>query len=225
MWRFKRYLIYILPILALLAVVACDEPNDEPQEEQAPEIVVLGANPLKTGIYASFVDDSVKILSSFGLDTAWSVREVDTSRLGKYTVEYYTCSLSGLEATAQRDVWVVVMPKSMADSTWQVQLTPEGGEASRFNDTLTASNDKNTFVIKNFHNIKGAAVSLELAAELGDSVYISKQELDTTATVEGKGTIDNKALLMQLNYFLVSDEDTLRYKATYTRDSIQATTL
>ena len=219
LYKFFYYFITLL----LVILTACSEPETEPEtEEQAPEILILGSNPLKTGIYASFVDDSVQILSASGLlDSAWSIRNVDTSLLGKYTVDYYARSLSGLEATAQRDVWVVATPVSMADSGWQVKLVPEQGEVSYFNDTLITGSNK--IEIKNFHNIPGAKIKLDLISDLNDVVSISKQDVDSATTVEGKGRIDDKTLLMLLNYSFISSKDTVFYQAVYTRDSIRTT--
>jgi len=97
-----------LSLFSLLSIAGCKD--KEPDVETPPTIIVTGQNPFKTGIYLTFVDDSVRISGRFGIDSVWMEHNIDTSLLGYYQITYHAVSFSGMTAEAQRDVWVVVMP-------------------------------------------------------------------------------------------------------------------
>jgi hypothetical protein len=200
--------------LSLLLLARCKEPEPDPPEVP-PTIIIVGQNPLKTGIYLSFVDDSVNIYTLSGLDSVSAKHNIDTSLLGYYQISYYARSLSGMTAEAQRDVWVVVKPKSM-NGLWDVSLS---GSSDSFTDSLCVENKKLT--ISNLNNILGLKVELSLAANLQDSVYIFEQYLsDSLYCVFGSGTIDERAMNMVLDYSIVENSDTTVFHSVYSRDSI-----
>ena len=212
---YMKNAICCLSILFLLSLAGCKEPEPE-LPELPPTIVVSGQNPLKTAIYASFVDDSVKITALYGLDSVWAKHNIDTSLLGYYQIFYYAQSLSGMTAEAQRDVWVVVKPESMK-GLWNVVFdTSKSKMPLSFIDSLTVKNQK--LIINNFNNIPELKIELSLAADLQDSVYIFQQYgSDSLYCVFGNGTIDERAMEMTLRYSIVNDNDTTTYNATYSR--------
>jgi len=216
-----------LPILFLLSFAGCTDKEEAP--EQPPTIVVGGQNPLKAGIYLSFVDDSVKISALYGLDSVWAEYEVDTAWLGYDNhVFYHAVSLSGMMAEAQRDVWVVVKPESMK-GLWDVSVDmPASNPPLTFVDSLDVDGDK--VIINNLHintlPLLREKVKLSLAADLQDSVYIFEQSFSDSLYLFGSGTIDERAMEMKLNYFTFTvtvedsisiNSDTLTYRAIYSR--------
>lgn len=211
--KYIKYLISAL-LSAIMLISACYTPDSV--ADGPPEITVKGANPLKTPIYFPFVDDTVLVHEYWGLDTMWFEHNVDTALLGKYKVRYFAKTLKGMASEAERDVWTVVQPKSMAD-VWQVQAVSDKEEPLSYSDSLIQRS--NNLVISNLNNIEGAEVSLKLASDLQDSVYIEAQMLsDSIWSVAGNGVINEKATLMELHYILFSEEDTTTYHAVYERD-------
>jgi hypothetical protein len=200
----------------LLFLARCKDPEPEPPETP-PVIIVSGQNPLKTGIYLPFVDDSVRIIAPYGIDSVRMEHDIDSipTLLGYHQIFYYVQSLSGMTAEAQRDVWVVVKPESMKGA-WEVSLDTS---LNLFTDSLTVANKK--LFINNLHNIPELKIELSLAADLQDSVYIFDQyNADSTYRVYGFGTIDSCAMNMSLTYFLTHNNAVIHYNATYSRDSI-----
>ena len=214
---YLKHTIYCISILSLLFLARCKDPEPEPPETP-PVIIVSGQNPLKTGIYLPFVDDSVRIIAHYGLnlDFCWKdTTQIDTALLGCYQIFYHAESLSGMTADAQRDVWTVVKPESM-QQMWNVAVE---NATNSFTDSLTVANKK--LFINNLHNIPELKVELSLAADLQDSVYIFEQyNADSTYRVYGFGTIDSCAMNMSLTYFLTHNNAVIHYNATYSRDSI-----
>jgi len=191
----------------------------EPDVETPPVIIVTGQNPLKTGIYLSFMDDSVRISGRFGIDSVWTEHNIDTSLLGYYQITYHAVSFSGMTVEAQRDVWVVVKPKSMK-GLWDVSAYfPKQNLTMTFVDSLDVENEK--IIINNLNTIIKEQIELSLAADLQDSVYIFDQYIsDSAFAVFGYGTIDETAMRMELHFSLVENNDTTVYRAVYSRDSI-----
>jgi len=212
-----NYLKYLL-IFSLFLAMGCKNPEPE-VPEFPPIITVSGQNPLKTGIYMDFVDDSVKFSDRFGIDRFEMTDNVDTSLLGYYKVFYFTQSLSGMTAEAQRDVWTVVKPESMKgewDVAWKI-LPSE--DLPSFIDSLSVVGKK--LIINNLNNVPELNIELSLAANLQDSVYIFEQySSDSLYYIFGSGTIDERAMSMILNYSIVEESDTTRYQATYSRETI-----
>jgi len=217
--KFKKMTHYFncLLILFFLSLAGCKTP--EPETELPPTIIVGGQNPLKTGIYMTFIDDSVRVSDRFGIDTFYSESNIDTAKLGYYQIQYFVQSLSGMTAEAQRDVWVVVKPESMR-GVWDVawRILPSGDSLS-FIDSLGVENTR--LIIHNFNNIPDLKIKLSLAANLQDSVYIFEQySSDSLYCVFGNGTINERARNMILNYFIVEENDTTKYRAIYSREKI-----
>ena len=205
-----------LLILFFLSLAGCKTP--EPETELPPTIIVGGQNPLKTGIYMPFIDDSVRVSDRFGIDSFYR-DSIDATKLGYFQIRYFVQSLSGMTAEAQRDVWVVVKPESMK-GLWEVDL-----EVSSFRNPLTFIDslgvDNKKLVINNLNNIHEFKIELSLAANLQDSVYIFEQySSDSLYLVFGNGTIDSCAMQMILDYSIVEDKTTTKYRAIYSRDTI-----
>jgi hypothetical protein len=220
MTSYLKNIIYCLSLFLAISLIGCKEPEPD-IPELPPTIIVKGDNPLKTGIYMLFVDDSVTMIDRYGIDTShsWVDRtDVDTSLLGYYKVFYYAQSLSGLTAEAQRDVWVVVKPESMKGE-WNVfweNLSSK--DTMSFVDSLGVENKK--LILNNLNNIPEFKIELSLAADLQDSVYIFEQyRFDSLYCVFGVGTIDTLARKMILNYSLVKEKDTTKCQATYLRQT------
>jgi hypothetical protein len=217
---FVKVKVCCLSALVLFSLARCKEPEPE-SPEMAPVIVVRGENPLLSGIYMTFVDDSVNIYSLHGLDSVWTEPDIDTSLLGYYRISYHAQSLSGMEAEAERDVWVVVKPESMK-GLWDVALCvfPSDTLHTSFADSLCVENRK--LIISNFNNVPELKIELSLAADLQDSVYIFEQyRFDSLYCVFGAGTIDQRATQMVLRHSVVGveDGDTVRYTMTYSRQA------
>jgi hypothetical protein len=213
MASYLKNIVYYLSICLSLSLVGCREAEPD-TPELPPTITVNGDNPLKTGIYMFFVDDIVNINSPHGIDSVWIASDVDTSLLGYYKVFYFAQSLSGLTAEAQRNVWVIVKPESM-EGLWEVVLENPLPEIP-FIDSLDVENE--SLIINNLNNISELKIELSLAADLQDSVYIFEQyRFDSLYCVFGVGTIDERANTMILNYSIVKENDTTKYRATYSR--------
>ena len=210
----------VLLFFLLLLLANCRDPEPEPLEAP-PTIVVGGQNPLKTGIYMSFVDDSVTAYSRYGIETFYlgDSTAVDTSLLGYYQMVYHAVSLSGMTTEAEREVWVVVKPESMK-GMWDVAFDSLSfAPPSPFEDSLGVENKK--LIINNLHHIPKLKVVLSLASNLQDSVYIFEQYLlDSSYCVSGVGTIDERAMKMKLSYSIVKDSITTKWEATYSRKEI-----
>jgi hypothetical protein len=180
---------------------------------------VSGQNPLKTGIYMLFVDDSIKVNDRYyGIDSIWTKEEpkIDTSLLGYYKIHYYVRSLSGMMAEAERKVWVVVKPESMKGE-WNVDLKilPSNDSLS-FTDLLSVENKK--LFINNLNNIPKLKVELSLATDLQDSIYIFEKNIsDSLYYIIGSGIIDECAQQMKLNYFINGEDVMMKCEATYSR--------
>ncbi|MDR0363736.1 MAG: hypothetical protein LBH92_01750 [Bacteroidales bacterium] len=209
--------IYTALFLVSILATACYTPD--PVIEKPPQIAVLGANPLKTPIYFPFVDDTLHVHDYYGLDTVWVEHDVDTSLLGRYNVFYYARTLAGMSSEANRDVWVVVQPKSM-ETMWDIEVVSRENENISYDDSLTRKGSN--LIINNLNNIEGAEVLLQLASDLQDSVYIYEQVLppDSLKSIIGTGFINEKATVMELNYTIFSEEDTATYHAVYKRKTI-----
>ena len=214
---------YCLSMFFLLSLAGCKEPEPE-LPELPPTIVVSGQNPLKTAIYASFVDDSVKITAFYGLDSVWTEHTIDTSLLGYYQITYHAQSLSGMMAETQhRNVWVVVKPESMKGLWEVIPDTSSTKTFSPFIDSLTVVDKK--LIVNNLNNISELKTELSLAADLQDSVYIFEQYIsDSLYCVFGFGTIDERAMTMTLHYSIIENNDTTKYQATYSRKTTPSAT-
>jgi hypothetical protein len=212
------YLKSIVLLLCVLLLLARCKNSELEVPEQPPTIVVGGDNPLKTGIYMDFVDDSVKFIDLYyGIDSVRTEHNVDTSLLGRYKVHYYARSSSGMEAEAKRDVWVVVKPESMK-GLWNVDL-----KISPSNDSLTFTDSlsvEKTKLISNYFNNSKLKIELSLATDLQDSVYIFEKNIsDSLYYILGSGIIDERAQQMKLKYFINGEDVVMKCEATYSRDT------
>jgi len=94
--------------LSLLLVWVGGCGKDAPPDLTAPEITVIGDNPLTVGVGNAFNDPGARATDDVdGAVTVVSSGEVDTSALGTYTIAYSATDRAGNTSRAERTVHVV----------------------------------------------------------------------------------------------------------------------
>lgn len=212
-------------IIAILAVfTALSGCLSEVEDETAPLIFVLGNNPQYMRLNTAYKDTGVMVTDNNAILKIWTdVSELDTSKAGRYKVNYFAEDFNSNVSQANRIVIVKIEGANLV-GTWEGQRhePPDAVTPELFEDSIQElSNTKIRFM--NIGGMSSKTLSSDLLGNLGDTLGIYPQVIQTTATsvisFTGAGKIASDGKSFEIGYQRIidnsGDKDTLFGKLIY----------
>lgn len=212
-------------IIAILVVfTALSGCLSEVEDETAPLIFVLGNNPQYMRLNTAYKDTGVMVTDNNAILKIWTdVSELDTSNAGRYKVNYFAEDFNSNVSQANRVVIVKIEGANLV-GTWDGQRLepPDAVTPELFEDSIQElSNTKIRFM--NIGGMSSKTLSSDLLGNLGDTLGIYPQVIQTTATTvisfTGAGKIASDGKSFEIGYQRIidnsGDKDTLFGKLIY----------